>query len=64
MYFLKNKDENGGYVDSKGVRYEIYAARRIRSKNGINAGYEEYPALEDAVRAWGLRLVETDETPA
>lgn len=61
MYLLKTKDKNGLYIDSAGERYEICVARRIRTQNGINAGYEEYPALEDALRAWGLCVVESTE---
>lgn len=54
MYFLKMKDAGGEYIASDGTRYSIVMVRRIRTAQGINAGYEEFASLEDALTAWGL----------
>lgn len=42
-------------MDADGVRFSISSARRVRSPQGVNVGYEEFPSLEDALAAWGLR---------
>lgn len=31
-------------------------ARRVRTPEGVNVGYEAFPSLEDALEAWGLRV--------
>lgn len=50
-------------MDADGVRFSISSARRVRSPQGVNVGYEEFPSLEDALEAWGLRVC-IDEHPA
>lgn len=62
MFYAKFTDREGCYMDADGVRFSISSARRVRSPQGVNVGYEEFPSLEDALAAWGLRVC-SDEMP-
>lgn len=66
MFFKKIQEPGGEYGDDLGRRYQVAATRRIRTAQGINVGYEEFPTLDDALRQWGVfRIPETaDETLA
>lgn len=48
-YYAKCKSADGAYMDAEGVRYDVSTVRRVRSNNGINVGYEQYPSLEAAL---------------
>ena len=54
MLYSKCESPDGAYVDAVGTRYDVSAARRVRSAEGVNVGYEEFPSLEAALEAWGL----------
>lgn len=54
MFYAKILDPEGLYVDSDGKRFCISAARRVRSPQGVNAGFVEFPSLEVALEHWGL----------
>lgn len=54
MYYAKMLDPEGLYVDSDGKHYCISAARRVRSPQGVNTGYVEFPTLQGALEYWGL----------
>ena len=45
---------NGDYIAEDNTRYVVSSARRVRNPHGINIGYEEFPSLEDALKAWNL----------
>lgn len=55
MLYRKIEDEAGEYVDAQGCRFAVQSARRVRTSEGVNVGYVEFPTLEDALEAWGLR---------
>ena len=57
MFYAKFTDQEGCYMDADGVRFSISSARRVRSPQGVNVGYEEFPSLDDALGAWGLTPV-------
>lgn len=56
MFYKLILDEYGDYVLPDGRRCCVAAARRMRNRQGMNVGYEEFPSLEEAVRAWNLIL--------
>lgn len=55
MLYRKIEDEAGEYVDAQGCRFAVQSARRVRTSEGVNVGYVEFPTLEDALEEWGLR---------
>ena len=61
MLYSKSESPDGAYVDAVGTRYDVSAARRVRSAEGVNVGYEEVPSLQDALAAWGLTACPIDE---
>lgn len=60
MYFRKTLDRNGDFVADDGNRYSLSWAKRIRTRNGINVGYELFDSLESALMAWNLSPVEEE----
>lgn len=58
-YYAKCKSADGAYMDVEGVRYDVSTERRVRSNNGINVGYEQYPSLEASLYTWGVTPVES-----
>lgn len=55
MYFRKQPDPQGGFIAADNTRFTVFTARRVRSADGINVGYEQFASLADALAAWGLR---------
>ena len=55
MYYARFESADGAYVDASGVRYDVSEVRRVRSAAGVNVGYVQFPSLEAALEAWGLR---------
>lgn len=58
MYFKKSLDPAGEYEDANGQRYSIAVARRIRTAEGVNVGYEPFESLAAALATWGLTFNE------
>lgn len=56
MIYRKEQQSGGKYADSDGVRWEVNCCRRIITPEGVNVGWTEFPRLEDALEAWGLRI--------
>ena len=56
MLYKKIEDEAGEYVDAQGCRFTVQSARRVRTAEGVNVGYVDFPSMEDALAAWGLRV--------
>lgn len=52
MYLLKH--EAGDYVDAAGRRCTLCCCRRMRSQEGINAGWTHFDTYEACLAAWGL----------
>lgn len=64
MIYYKEENIEGDYISAEGTRYTLQCARRIRTPQGINIGWEEFPDLDTCLRAWGLRYEpEEEETP-
>ncbi|MBR5878811.1 MAG: hypothetical protein IKY91_04610 [Akkermansia sp.] len=63
MLYSKSGSPDGAYVDAVGTRYDVSAARRVRSAEGVNVGYEAFPCLQDALEAWGLRAFPAEPLP-
>lgn len=55
MIYRKTADEEGAYTDDKGERWAVECLRRVRTPEGVNVGWTEFPSLEAALAAWGLR---------
>ena len=55
MFYKKEQDEQGDYMDEHGTRFSVLCARRIRCAKGLNVGYVEFDSLAAAMQAWGLR---------
>lgn len=47
--------EDGDYIKSDGTRCALRCCRRHSGPEGINVGWTEFPSLEAALEAWGLR---------
>ena len=60
MFFRKDMDASGGFVDADRLRWSVSMARRVRSAAGVNVGYVPFASLEEALAAWGLSAVETE----
>lgn len=60
MYFKKTPDPLGEFVAEDGTRYSLACARRIRTRNGVNIGYEQFASLESALCAWNLSPAEQE----
>lgn len=60
MFFRKDMDASGGFVDADGLRWSVSMARRVRSAAGVNVGYVPFASLEEALAAWGLSAVEME----
>lgn len=58
MIYRKTPHEDGRYTDEQGQRWEVDCCRRIRTKEGVNIGWTEFPTLEEALKEWGLREVD------
>ena len=43
-----------------GTRYSLTCAKRIRTRDGVNIGYEPFDSLEAAMCAWNLMAVEQE----
>lgn len=54
MIYRKREDESGDYCDADGKHWSIDGCRRIRTPEGVNVGWTEFPSLEAALEAWGL----------
>lgn len=63
MYFRKQPDPQGGFIAADNTRFTVFTARRVRSADGINVGYEQFASLADALEAWGLKVLPDDTQP-
>lgn len=54
MIYRKKEQIDGEYVDAEGTRWAVDCCRRIRTTDGVNVGWTEFPSLDDALEAWGL----------
>ena len=63
MYFRRQPDPQGGFIAVDNTRFDILMARRVRSADGINVGYEQFASLADALEAWGLNVLPADTQP-
>lgn len=57
MFYKLIPDPEGDYISADGSRFLVAAARRVRSAQGLNVGYVEFPSLAAALEHWGLRLL-------
>lgn len=63
MYFKKLESLEGDFAGIDGRRYVVSVARRIRNAEGVNAGYELFGSLADALAAWGLEAAGQEVAP-
>ncbi len=63
MYFKKTPDPLGEFVAADGTRYSLACAKRIRTRDGVNVGYEPFLSLQDALAVWDLVSVEQEVLP-
>lgn len=54
MIYQKRQQDDGDYTDADGVRWIVNFFRRVRTPEGVNVGWTEFPSLEAALEAWGL----------
>lgn len=55
MIYSKSPHPDGEYVDNEGQHWLISCCRSIRTPEGVNIGWTEFPSLEAALEAWGLK---------
>lgn len=54
MIYCKTQQADGDYEDAEGTRWAVDCCRRIRTPEGVNVGWTEFPSLEAALEAWEL----------
>lgn len=57
MIYCKIVQVDGDYIDAEGTRWMVNSCRRIRTTEGVNVGWTEFPSLDTALKAWGLEPV-------
>ncbi len=55
MIYRKQEQADGEYTDAEGSRWAVDCCRRVRTPEGVNVGWTEFPSLDAALAAWGLR---------
>lgn len=55
MVYKKFQDEEGEYIDVSSQRWTIMEAHEVFTPEGLNVGWDEYPNLEQASIAYGLK---------
>ena len=55
MVYKKIQNEMGDYIDSNHVRFDVLEAHEAWTPQGKNVGWDEYPNIEAAALAYGLR---------
>lgn len=56
MKIKRIQDPAGVWIDCDSLRYSLIVVRRQRDACGVNVGFEDFPTLDAALTAWGLRL--------
>lgn len=54
MKYRKEKSACGPYTSAEGARFNLLCVRRIRTQDGVNVGWTEFPSLAACLSAWGL----------
>lgn len=54
MVYKKVQNEEGNYVDTQHTRWDILEAHEAWTPQGINVGWDEYPNIEIAAKAYQL----------
>lgn len=61
MVYKKVQNEEGQYIDVQGQRWDILEAHEAYTPDGLNVGWDEYPNLEQASIAYGLKYKPAEE---
>lgn len=54
MVYKKIQHEEGNYKDEQNVRFIVLEAHEAWTPEGLNVGWDEYPNLDEALKAYGL----------
>lgn len=54
MIYRRTEAAQGSYVDADGARWNVECCRRIRTREGVDAGWTEFATAEAALTEWGL----------
>lgn len=54
MVYKKVQNEEGSYIDVQHVRWDILEAHEAWTPQGKNVGWDEYPNIEIAAKAYQL----------
>lgn len=54
MVYKKVQNEEGQYIDGQGTRWDILEAHEAFTPEGKNVGWDEYPNIEIAAKAYHL----------
>ena len=54
MVYKKVQNEEGNYIDTQRVRWDILEAHEAWTPQGKNVGWDEFDNLEQAAQAYGL----------
>lgn len=54
MVYKKVQNEQGNYIDSMNVRWDILEAHEAYTPQGKNVGWDEFENLEEAASYYGL----------
>lgn len=63
IYAQKERDCYGNFCDAEGVRWSVFACRRIRTDEGVNVGWTAFASLEDSLTVWRLHSYIDEEQP-
>lgn len=61
MVYKKVQNEQGNYIDSMNVRWDILEAHEAWTPQGKNVGWDEYDNVEQAANAYGLKYQPIEE---
>lgn len=61
MFYQKQENERGNFIDSEGVRYSLTECKCALTPQGMNVGYTEFESREACLEAWGLTELSEEE---
>lgn len=64
MWYYKEQNASGDFVDAQGVKYTLVECYRIIAPDGrrnAELGYTEFGSMEECLKIWGLTYTGTKE---
>ncbi len=61
MYYKKEKNESGDYIDIEGVRYFTNECNEAYTPKGLNIGFTFFETKEEMMNEWKLKEIPLEE---